>query len=251
MFWLRKNDKAALDAAVLAAGKPATALVVERTVPDEHVFPPTSTHFGGHPYLEIGDTWPILAEDEHPYDFVCQVNLRECPERPDVPFDLFAVFLCWAALEGDDPLESPCCIVRTYQGASADRMVPVPRPAPRETRDYQVRPCAVRTEAFMTYPWSMERFPAIVAAASRFRNPHAAYAASLKRLRFWHDFRSRVGGFPTWVHDNTLDADGMVFLAQIDYEPRANNCIGDAAPIYIAVSASDPPQIETDVFQSF
>ncbi len=79
----------------------------------------------------------------------------------------------------------------------------------------------------------------------------AAFAASLKRLRFWHNFRSRVGGFPTWVHDNTLDQDDMVFLAQIDYEPDANNCIWDAAPIYLAVSGRDPTRIETDVFQSF
>jgi hypothetical protein len=104
----------------------------------------------------------------------------------------------------------------------------------------------------MTYPsWSMERFPGIAAAASRFRDPEAAFAASLKRLGFWNEFCSRVGGFPTWVHDNTLDYDDMVFLAQIDYEPNANNCIGDAAPIYIAVSASDPTRIETDVLQSF
>jgi hypothetical protein len=103
----------------------------------------------------------------------------------------------------------------------------------------------------MTYPSSMERFPAIAAAASQFKNPEAAYAASLKRLGFWHDFRSRVGGFPTWVQDNTLDQDDLVFLAQIDYEPKVNNCIGDAAPIYIPVSALDPTQIETDVFQSF
>ena len=97
----------------------------------------------------------------------------------------------------------------------------------------------------------MDGFPAIVAAASRFRNPVAAYAASLKRLCFSQDFRSRVGGFPTWVHDNTLEQDDLIFLAQIGYEPGANNCIGDAAPIYVAVSANDPTRVETDVSQSF
>ncbi|MGH7139446.1 MAG: hypothetical protein ACREHD_27185 [Pirellulales bacterium] len=43
----------------------------------------------------------------------------------------------------------------------------------------------------------------------------------------------------------------MVFLAQIAYEPAANNCIGDAAPIYIAVNASDPTKIDTDSWQTF
>lgn len=249
MFWLRKKDQIALDAAVCAAGRAATALVVDEAVPQEHLFPATSTHFGGNPYFEMGDSWPTHPEDKRPYDFVCQVNLNECPERPDVPFDLFTVFLCWALVEEVDVERA--CLVRTYRDASAAKAVPVPRPAPHDEEDYVVRPCSVRTEAFMTYPsWSMEHYPAIATAASKFRRPDAAFSASLKRLHYWHDFRSRVGGFPTWVHDNTLDQDDLVFLAQIDYEPKANNCIGDAAPIYIAVSAADPARIVTDVFQS-
>ncbi len=52
------------------------------------------------------------------------------------------------------------------------------------------------------------------------------------------------------MHDQTFD-DDTVFLAQIDYEPKAKNCIGDAAPIHIGVSNTEPVTIETDVFQSF
>ena len=76
-----------------AAGKGATALVVENGLPQGHVFPATATHFGGNPYFETGDTWPVLAKDGRPYDFVCQVNLSDCPERPNFPFGLFTVFL--------------------------------------------------------------------------------------------------------------------------------------------------------------
>jgi len=250
MFWFNKKDKVALDTAVRAAGKAATEIIVESAVPEGHLFAATATHFGGNPYFETGDTWPTLAEDKRPYDFVCQVNLKDCAERPSVAFDLFTVFLCWTAVE-ERPEFERACIVRTYRDASSAKAVSIPRPAPCGPEDYRVRPCTVRTGKFMTYPREMERFPATVAAASRFRDPLAAYIASLKRLGFWHDFRSRVGGFPTWVHDNTLDEDDLVFLAQIDYEPKANNCIADAAPIFIAVSANDPPRIETDVSQSF
>jgi hypothetical protein len=143
-------------------------------------------------------------------------------------------------------------MVRAYKNASTTKAVSISRPAALAALDYQVRPCAVRTQTFMTYPpWPIERFPEVATAASRFRNPGAAYERALGRLGFRHDFRSRVGGFPTWVHENTFDDDGFIFLAQIDYEPQANNCIGDAAPIYIAVSASDPTRIETDISQSF
>jgi len=50
MFWFRKKDKTALDTAVRAAGKAATALVVEGPAPGGHVFPATATHFGGNPF---------------------------------------------------------------------------------------------------------------------------------------------------------------------------------------------------------
>jgi hypothetical protein len=246
MFWFDKKDETALDTVVRAAGKPATSLIIEKVVTEGHLFPAISTHFGGNPYFEMGETWPTLGDDERPYDFVCQVYLRDCPERPDVPFDLFTVFLCWSTDDIDR-----VCLVRTYRHASAAKAISIPRPAPHKAEDYRVRPCALRMESFMTYPWSMKRFPAILAAASRFRNPEGAYVASLKRLRSWGDFRSRVGGYPTWVHDNTLEGDKMVFLAQIGYEPQANNCIGDAAPIYIAVSTTDPPRIEIDASQTF
>ncbi len=60
-----------------------------------------------------------------------------------------------------------------------------------------------------------------------------------------------MGGYPEWDHEETLEYDDLVFLAQIDYEPEAENCIMDAAPMFIAFSASDPAKIETDVSQSF
>ena len=71
MLWFNKQDKLALDAAVRAAGKPATALVVESALPPAHVFPAAATHFGRNPYFEAGDVWPMSAEHQSPYDFVC------------------------------------------------------------------------------------------------------------------------------------------------------------------------------------
>lgn len=261
MFWFKTEAKLALDAAVRAAAKPATELIVGESLPESHTFPPTSTHFGGNPYFEPGDEWPTLIESGRPYDFVCQVNLNDCPERPQVPFDLFTVFISWAMCE-EGEIER-MCIVRPHQEAAAAKAIQVPRPAPHARDDYRVRPCAVRTERFLTYPqWldfgeSRSRFnrvpqyPEIVAAALKFRDPNAAFDGSLKRIGCNSDFRSRIGGYPTWVHDYTLDAEDTVFLAQIAFERNANNCIGDAAPIYITASPTDPTRIDIDATQSF
>jgi hypothetical protein len=102
----------------------------------------------------------------------------------------------------------------------------------------------------MTYPWWLDEIPAVRAAAEKLGDAGQACSDALKRLGAWHDIRSRVGGYANWVHDNTLEDDEFVLLAQIDYEPKANNCIGDAAPIFIAVSRHDPPRIEVDATQS-
>jgi hypothetical protein len=248
----KSKEKAALDEALRAASKPATGLVVADRMPAGHVFSPTATHFGGNPYFEPGDSWPVHPDNRRPYDFVCQVNLRDCPVAPDVPFDLFTVFLCWVCVEQEDQVDMErACLVRTYRDASPARAVAVPRPAALAPNDYRVTPCTIRTETFATYPTMIDGFPALAAAAARVGNVQAAFEAALKRVGFWNECRSRVGGHPTWVHDDTFRGDNdLIFLAQVDYEPDANNCIGDAAPIYVAVSATEPRRVVTDVFQS-
>lgn len=248
MKWFKRGAKAALDEAIRATGKNSTELTV-RAAPHDHVFPITSTHFGGDPYFEENDRWPISPKDSRPYDFLCQVNLNDCPERPDVPFDLFTVFLSWSLSESGD-----CnCIAYPYSNVSASKAISIPRPEPISDDDYRVRPCIVSTKSFMTYPtWSIERIPEVAIAAAEFRDRATAINSSLRRLGSLRDYRSRIGGHPTWVHDNTLEQiNDMVFLAQIDYEPAANNSIGDATPVYLAVSASSPMCIETDTWQTF
>lgn len=246
MRWWKNGRKAALDATIASSARPASRLIVEATE-STCALSVTGTHFGGEPYAEGKDTWPTIGR--RPYDLICQINLREFRESPRSPFDIIVVFLCWKAIADGDMERA--CLVRHYSEPSPAKAIALHRPKAVEEGDYRVVPCRVTTERVPTYPWSMEGHPAIRAAASEFKHPHAAYRAALRRLGYQDRFFSRVGGFPTWVHDNTLEGDGLVFLAQIDYEPQAENCIGDAAPIYIAFSATEPATIETDVFQSF
>lgn len=248
MSWFNTDEKAALDRAVRDAAKPATRLIVEG-VDDSHTFAATESHFGGSPYAEAGDDWPTRGDELRPYDFVCQINLRDCPHRPDIPVDLITVWFCWAAVEEVDV--DTACIVRGYQKPSQSRAVALVRPAAMNDGDFKVTPCSVRTEEALTYPFVWKKHPAIVAAASKFKKPEAAYVDSWKRIGWYGQFFSRVGGYPSWVHDNTLEHDGCIFVAQIDYEPDASNCIMDAGPIYIAALADDPTIFVTDAFQSF
>ena len=98
--------------------------------------------------MEKGEVWPTLDGDGRPYDFVCQVNLRDCPERPDVPFDsVHGLPPAWLLEEAARPTT---CLVRTYRDASPDKAVVVPRPPAVDPDDYRVRPCGVRTERSAT-----------------------------------------------------------------------------------------------------
>jgi uncharacterized protein YwqG len=248
MSWFKTDEKAALDKAVRDAARPATRLLVEG-VDDGHVFAPTESHFGGSPYAEAGESWPTRGDEKRPYDFVCQINLHDCPHRPDIPVDLITVWCCWAAVEDVDV--DTACIVRGYQEAAASRAVALARPASLANGEFKVTPCSVRTEEALTYPYVWEKHPAIVAAASKFKKPEDAHVDSWKRIGWYGQYFSRVGGYPSWVQDNTLEHDGYTFVAQIDYEPDANNCIQDAGPIYIAARANEPTTFVTDAFQSF
>lgn len=248
MSWFKTTERAALDKAVRDAACPSTRLIVEG-VEDGHTFAPTETHFGGAPYAEAGESWPTRGDEKRPYDFVCQVNLRDCPHRPDIPADLITVWFCWAAVEEVDI--DTACIVRGYRDPSPLKAVVLARPPALDDFDIQVTPCSVRMEEALTYPYAWERHPEIVAAASKFKNPESAYADSWRRIGWWGRSFSRVGGYASWVHDNTLEEDDdCIFVAQIDFEPDANNCIQDAAPIYIAALANEPTQFVTDAFQS-
>ena len=248
MSWFKTEEKSALDQAVRASARPATRLLV-RAVDDSHVFAPTESHFGGNPYAEVGESWPTRGEEKRPYDFVCQINLRDCPHRPAVPAELITVWFCWAAIEDADV--DNACVVRGYRNPSPSRAAALTRPAALDHGDFKVTRCSVRTDEALTYPYVWEKHASIVAAASKFKNPEAAYVDSWKRIGWYGQFFSRVGGYPSWVHENTLEHDKFIFVAQIDYEPDANNCIQDAGPIYIAALASDPTRFVTDAFQSF
>lgn len=248
LFGDLSKSRAPLDAAVRASARPATRLCVGRPVRTGHVFAPTEMHLGGEPYAEAGERWPTWGNRSIPYDFVGQLDLRSCPERPDVPVDLLTIFLCWSAIE--EVSVEDACIVRGYRGADSSKAVPLRRLPAVGAEDYRVVPCPISVEPAITYPWSPDDDPAIRRAAAAFKHPEREYRDARRRAGEIDPYFSHVGGFPTWVHEATLAGDGLAFVAQIAHEPHADLVIQDAAPIYIAWSRTES-RFHTDPFQSF
>jgi len=248
MFWRRSEDERSLDEAVRSCGKTATALSLS---PDNNgqAASPVATRFGGAPYAEAGDAWPWVGD--HPCDFICQLNLQDCVERPALPFDLITVFLCWEAWEDVD---TDACIVRAYSHPAATRAIALPRPPSVAPEDYRTMPCRARSERLLTFPSPVDSFlrcPGIADAAGRFRDPYRAYRRSLKRIGYHERFATRLFGYPSWIQDNTMDDEGLLFLAQIGSEEEAGLVFGDAGVLFIAVHNTGKPEFVTDLWQCF
>ena len=249
-FFGPSKAELAFDEVVRSCAKMATRLEAIPFRADEYDSV-TRSRFGGVPYAEMGDTWPM--HKNRPYDFVAQLNLRDNAEPPTTAYELITVFVCWYAIDHCEAIEMGG-IVRSYSNPSPSKAFIMERPLPISDDDFRVSPCSIKSSSVLTYPspvGSFLRVPEIARLNSDPATFHFKYMKSLKRIGYNpYDDRTQIGGYPTWVHDNTLDDDGLVFIAQIGYEPEAKNCIGDAAPVFIAAHRSDPTRFEVDSSQT-
>ncbi len=251
-FWGQSRLELDLDDAVRSCMKVATRFEVVPLGSGGKI-EPIDTLFGGSPYAEEGDTWPILYG--RPMDFVAQFNLRQCLDPPPLPYQLITVFVSWHALETDKALqdESHGCFIRSYSDPNSAKRITLERPTPCQGGDYRVVSCRTKATRLFSYPSSVRSFlkvAVIERLVCRFSDPYDAYKRSLKRIGYQQVEATFVGGYPTWVHNNALDDDGLVFVAQIGHEPLAGFCIGDGAPLFIAAHKSDPVRFELDPFQT-
>jgi hypothetical protein len=249
-FWRPSAAELELDRVVRSIGRPATRLEVLPLASGEELVA-TATKFGGSPYAETGDVWPTWQG--RPYDFFAQIDFQECFDPPSPAVDLMVIFGSWSALESGD-LAEDACLIRGYFNPSVSKAIELKRPECVPS-DYRIRPCRVRMSRMLTFPSSVARLlhvPEIADLVSEFSLPEAAYIRSLKWIGYGSvEYASRVGLYPTWVHGDTMDDDDLVFLTQLAFEPKANNCIGDAAPLYIASHRSNPSRFEFDAWQSY
>ena len=248
-FGPSKSDLA-FDEVVRSCAKTPTRLEAIPLRADDHKSV-TRSRFGGVPYAEMGDTWPM--HKNRPYDYVAQLNLRESAEPPTTAFELITVFVCWHAIEHGEAIEIGG-VVGSYSNPSQSKAIVMERPQPISDDDFRVSPCSIKTSTVLTYPSPVGSFLRVPAIALLNSDPTifgTKYMKSLKRIGYQpHDEHTQIGGYPTWVHDNTLDDDELIFIVQFAYEPEANNCLGDAAPVFIAAHRADPTRFEVDSSQS-
>jgi uncharacterized protein YwqG len=236
------DANAALDATLAAFVRPRTLVHLD---PTDAPLEPTASRFGGQPYAEAGETWPMCICGL-PLTFICQLDLRQTVVQ-ERGIALFAFYYCWDCFP-QDGIEGAWRL-RTWADPRDDKSVAMK--VPEQTRP--TARCAVRFEEARSLPvWDgLRSYPPEWRSLARVANPESpweAYQAACERVAGTQDIKTAVGGYPHWLQGDELPA-GHRLLAVIDTEGDAHITWGDTGCVFIFLSPDEPP-IPTLVLQS-
>ena len=228
----------------------------------------TASKFGGSPYFEAGESWPICARCAKPESFICQLDLRTCPavELPSY-FGLLSFFYCFECFPWDAP--QPGWTVRNYRDAQPQKAVTLPEPSVKQPGFFQkllgahsrkVKCCLVNFELFDCYPQLDEvdetgdEEDRKLLADSDISD---SYYERIDQLSGKSDnFGTLVGGYSQWIQSFPPDLrckhcnKWMRQLVQIGSHGEADVMFGDAGSIYLSI-CNEHPQDITMMLQCF
>jgi uncharacterized protein YwqG len=215
--------------------------------------PVTGSHFGGSPYAEVGEEWPVCPVCTTSLTFICQVDTTSgFHERPE-GVALLTFFYCWECFPWgygmEDEVEGTW-VVRTYSEPAESRAVPI---FPSNGQPDPTRPCVVEIEKVISFPdlealeeWSEEA--AELSSNSNTDEPWEPYRSTVEALGGLTDYATVVGGYPHCIQsDATPDCDlceaRMRLLVQIDSEDEADIMWGDVGCVYLFHCPQHPKRI--------
>jgi uncharacterized protein YwqG len=215
----------------------------------------TGSHFGGNPYAETGEDWPVCPTCKTSLTFICQIdNLSGFHPRPE-GVALFTFFYCWECFPWGltDEVEGTWAVKtypEPYEKKASSIIPPSEQPEPAEA-------CEVQAERILSFPdWDgIDYWSSAVAEAAVKANPDEpweAYNSTVEALGGFTDYATVVGGYPRWVQcEATPVCDvcerGMRFLAQIDTEDEASIMWGDVGCVYIFYCPEHPKETKMEL----
>lgn len=224
---------------LLKSVKKTASLLRLEPRPDD--LPQTASKFGGVPYSEQGEEWPVCAGCRAPLSFICQVDLKETALRIGPGIGFFTFFYCWECAPWGAVDEEPgSWHLRLYPRVDLSLMVRVRPPAAVTV----TRSCGVSVAIAPSYPsWptllNIRPDAARLFAQEKDVEPSEVYEDAVEQLVGEQDYYSRVGGYPEWIQDDETP-DGMILLAQVESEEDADISWGDAGCAYLFVSQTTP-----------
>lgn len=214
--------------------------------------PITSTKFGGHPYAELDEDWPICGGCEEGLSFIFQCNLAECPHQKAT--GLFTFFYCHECSSwGDIPPElENAWLVRRYKSPADNKAVELEDASPKKARTNE---CSVKMEIVQSLPdWDTinDLLPAAAELSTKSNKdePWATYQKTVEELLGGEpESTSQVGGYPHWIQSaESIECEKcstpMRLLGQITSEEEAELMWGDAGSVYLFECPKHPDQVQ-------
>jgi uncharacterized protein YwqG len=190
--------------------------------------------YGGLPYAEIGDEWPICPTCKKPLIFVSQI--RNQSENELVEF--FYCFDCFPW--GMDDEEKGQWNARVYTKPSMEKYYKI---TPKEESEFYLIPCLLNEEEVTVLPdWdgleSVSKEAETLCSKINDDSPWEAYDAAVERSGCLNDYVTLLGGYPRYVQSETggscrICNKDMEFFAQLDSEEDAGVMWGDVGLIYL------------------
>jgi uncharacterized protein YwqG len=195
------------------------------------------TKFGGLPYSEKGEEWPICAKCRKELTFICQINTAECKHQTDTPA-LYTFFYCWECFPWGLTDETPSqWAVRTYTEPTLEKLAQIEC---KSDPQYETTPCQVECVLQQMLPdWDGLAWEAVnLCSEINAQQPWQAYESAITSLACLNEYTSHAGGYPKWIQGEEIPecrrcSSRMQLLAQIDSEDEASIMWGDAGSVYL------------------
>lgn len=221
---------------------------------------PLASKFGGKPYFEDNEDWPICSRCQNAMHFICQLDLRQC-SAADLPadhFGLISFFYCWKCY----PFETgaPGWMFSYHERPALEKYRALEMPAKNENRNLLAKlisppakltvPCTVKLIEAISIP-EYEEFEGLVPETSRLMlddlDAVDQYYDLLEEIeaRGADDCLTQVGGYGAWIQGKPEllcheCGSELQLLVQIGSEKHAGIMFGDGGAIYITYCREHP-----------
>lgn len=196
------------------------------------------SHFGGTPYFEKGESWPV-SENGSPLDFIFQVVNDGTLQLP-AHIQVLQFYYDWRLNPWNT--EDPGWLVKTYPAIDPEKQVRLDKPAVLPRAKY----CEIKFAPQQTLPdWqSLSDFQYDAQKLSCVLNeeePWEPYETVTKAMEAEPQYQSQLGGYAKWLQGfDPPENDNMELLFQLDSEVNADIAFGDQGLIYVFYDPTQP-----------
>ena len=193
-----------------------------------------NSHFGGNPYFEKGEKWPVTKKGKH-LDFIFQVFNKLESQLPD-NIELIQFYYDWDEFPWDTSDDG--WLVKIYKNIEPKNIEFINKPSDLEKSKY----CEITFKPSSSLPdWEgidLHCYNATkLSCVLNEDEPWDNYRQIVKKLIEKQDYQSQLGGYPKWVQGESTpknrNGEPMELLFQIDSEENADLMWGDSGLIYV------------------